>query len=549
MTNRRGWTIGAAGLLVLAIGAAAARAGRYEGFTKKAAEGPKAKLLAATFFGGPGNEEFVDVGCLTDGTIVAFGNAWGPARPHPAAVVLGKGAHRGLASVATGKGGNKVLRDDDPDMAGMVVFFDGKCRSVAKCVLFDWGVASISAGAASADGKAVILAGRATEAFAALAKAAPVSNSLAQPAAPADGRRRRKPDVGPYTYDGVQCAGDAYVLRMALKDHRIEWAWTLKGFRAGPGRCFQDSAGNVYFQRHGFYRIAADGKTATRLREGGSYGDQVCVRNVDADGSGFYLAGDRNSSTGREPYRNPIFHRCDAAGQKAYALWEWSSRVVGTDKYRLVSDSSPRHVAFYANGDLLVAGWSDGGNTVFTRQAKDLDKPVPGMGFGMSSWGMKSANSLTHFMRVDAKTFQTKGYAAWVAYVPDDFADAKYRGAPNAASVDRLLILPGGCVAFTGRAATGLVQTPNSFYKYAHDGQKHGGATFTVFSGDFATLLFSSYVPGCSGLVPAATPGGVVVVGRAGGGGGHMGGPPALNAIQAKRAGDFDGHIFLMALP
>ena len=549
MTNRRGLAIGMAGLLVLGIGAAAARAGRYEAFTKKAAEGAKMKLLAATFFGGPGNEEFVDVGCLPDGTIVAFGNAWGPARPHPAAVVLGKGAHRGLACVTTDKRGNKAPRTDDPDMAGMIVFFDGKLRSVVKCVLFDWGVASISAGAVSADGKAVILAGRATEAFAALAKTSPVSNSFAQPAAPAGGRSRRKPDVGPYVYEGVQCVGDAYVLRMALKDHRIEWVWTLKGFQAGPGRCFQDSAGSVYFQRHGLHRIAADGKAAAKLRDGGSYGDQVCVRNVDADGSGFYLAGDRNTSTGREPYRNPVFQRCDQAGQKVYALWEWSSRLIGTDKYRLVSDSSPRHVAFYPNGDPLVAGWSDGGNTVFTRQAKDLDKPVPPMGFGMTAWGMKSANSLAHFMRVDPKTFETKGYAVWVAYVPDDFADKKYRGAPNAASVDRLLVLPSGPVAFTGRAATGLIQTPNSFYKYAHDGQKHGGATFTVFSGDFAKLLFSSYVPGCTGLAAAATPGGVVVVGCSGADGGHMGGPPVLNAIQAKPAGDLDGHIFLMALP
>ena len=52
-----------------------ASAGRFEEFTAKATQGEKLKTVAATYFGGPGIEEFVAAEGLPDGGIVAFGNA------------------------------------------------------------------------------------------------------------------------------------------------------------------------------------------------------------------------------------------------------------------------------------------------------------------------------------------------------------------------------------------------------------------------------------------------------------------------------------------
>src|SRR6185295_19877728 len=74
--------------------------GRYEGYTDRAAQGPKMKLVAATYFGGEGLEEFIAARILPDGTILAFGNAWGPEFPG-APLVLGKGEHRKLIATAT----------------------------------------------------------------------------------------------------------------------------------------------------------------------------------------------------------------------------------------------------------------------------------------------------------------------------------------------------------------------------------------------------------------------------------------------------------------
>jgi hypothetical protein len=54
------------------------------------------QVRAATFFGSESPESFVDVVEISDGSVVAVGNAYGPAFPNsPKPVVLGEGAHTG----------------------------------------------------------------------------------------------------------------------------------------------------------------------------------------------------------------------------------------------------------------------------------------------------------------------------------------------------------------------------------------------------------------------------------------------------------------------
>src|SRR3954469_238686 len=109
--------------LVPAAGAQdAPKRGRYEGTTERVAAGPHLKLVAATYFGGDGLEEFIAARVLPDETIAAFGNAWGPAFPG-SPVLLGKGQHRGLKAVETDAKGKSRLRPENPDIAGMVVLY------------------------------------------------------------------------------------------------------------------------------------------------------------------------------------------------------------------------------------------------------------------------------------------------------------------------------------------------------------------------------------------------------------------------------------------
>jgi hypothetical protein len=152
------------GGLVLA-GAGQAAAGRFEEFTKKAAGGPGLKTLAATYFGGADNEEFVDAAGQSDGTVVAFGNAWGPTFPAaPAPTVLGKGKRYDCPETITDKKGRSVYDAANPNIAGMIVRYSGDLQKVLGVTRFDWGVASIETGMAAGDGS-LFIAGRCTEAM------------------------------------------------------------------------------------------------------------------------------------------------------------------------------------------------------------------------------------------------------------------------------------------------------------------------------------------------------------------------------------------------
>ena len=62
--------------------------------------------------------------------------------------------------------------------------------------------------------------------------------------------------------------------------------------------------------------------------------------------------------------------------------------------------------------------------------------------------------------------------------------------------------------------------------------------------------LFSTYLVGCENAHFAPTANGLVVVSRSDlTGGRDMGKTPAVNAVQSKFGGKYDGHVFLLELP
>ncbi len=552
--------IAAAALLVGCLAGPAA-AGRYEQFTQKAAEGRHMRLVAATYFGSEGIEGFVAAEGLPNGGVAAFGNAWGPSFPSsPRPVVLGRGRHLGLKSIQTDRKGRTTLPLENPDVAGTVVLYAEGLQRVLKVVRFDWGVASLSAGAVSADGKALVLAGRATPAFEGLVRTGGAGRRVPPPAGVLDsagrGRRRRPSNWGPYVYEKTKCSGDVFVMRFSPVTDRIEWVWTLSGHQLPPQKLWQDNRGTVYFQSHYVYRIGPDGRTCEPLSDK-DYGDpeRVGLRAVDRKTGAYLIGGDRNTSTGREPWRQPYLYKYDPSGRKVWTLWEWPSRNLrdgqGNDD-GLVSDSACRAAAVVPNGDIIVGGWSDGGNSIFTRQPTDIEKPVPRSAFGMSSWGMRGANSLGYLMRIDPASLDVKAWSLWVSYVPDTFQTPRERGAPNFANIRQIEVLDGGQIAWRGQAATGLVQTPNAFYRHPADGRKYGGEYVAVFDADLRDLLFSSYVPGCEDVAIGRAPGGLVIASRSRGGDGLADRPtpsPVHRAVQPTKRGEYDGHLVLLRLP
>ncbi len=529
--------------------------GRLEQYTKKAAEGPKMEVAAATYFGGPGLEEFIAVRTLPDGSIVAFGNAWGPQFPvSPRATVVGKGRHRGLEPFGKDRKGRRILQPENPDIAGMTVLYDAALRSVRSIVRFDWGVASLSAATVAPDGKACLLAGRATADFRSLKGKARSFKIVPPPTLPEDPKQRRRvPPAGPYEYEGVTVPGDIFVMRQAL-DGTVEWIWVFEGHRTEPYQVWTDLKGSVYTDVRGMVRISPDGSSLKRLTTFG-LGRQAKFLAVDpADGS-FYFGGDRNTNTGKEPWRQPYLYKYDANGTKLWKIWEWppkSMRDGNADGYDgLVSDSSARAMDVTKDRDLIVGCWSDGGNTCIARQPTDCSKKVTQAPFSMSSWGMKGANSLAHFVRIDSQSREGKLYACWVSYLPGNFEDARKRGAPNGARIRQVKAHPAGALALCGSAATLLVQTPGAFYTYPGDGKSYGGDCVVVYDAGVTRLLFSSYLPGCENASLWTTPKGYVIASRSKGDDGREKPTrsPTVNAVQPEKKGEYDGHLILLKLP
>ena len=539
----------------LALPTSCACAGRYETFTKRAAQGPKMDVVAATCFGGEGIEEFVAAGGLPDGSIVALGNAWGPSFPaQPPPLVLGRGRHRGLDPYLPGLDSRtssrtraeRILREDDPDAAGMLVFYTADLRAIRKVVRFDWGVASISAALVPRQGGGIYIAGRCTDAFATAVR----GGAQVEPAAGGN-------DAGPYQYQTARRSGDVFIARLPSSGDGILWACVFQGARTPPARLWIDYEQNVYADIRGLVRIGPDGRQIIHVeavsqtqRRALTATRQARYLAVDPTDGSFYYGGNRYTNTGREPWRQPYLYKFDHDGRRLWKLWEWQANLCasGGEGNGLCADSSVRLMDIAPDGTLVVYGWCNGGNSVFTRQPAELDQPAPITGFGMDSTGMKGPTSLAYLLRIDPKTQRVTDGSMFLAYEPENTRSTRSRGAHGGITLETIQVTDDGSIAFTGNADLPLIQTPNSLYKPPSDGIGYTGPFAAVFSPDFHNLLFSSYLPGCQNPRVFAVRTIVVIVSRC-----KASDPvssisvwPTVNALQPQPRGDYNGHIMLL---
>jgi hypothetical protein len=449
-----------------------------------------------------------------------------------------------VPDTTTDSKGRMVIDRANPNAAGLIVRYSADLSKALGVTRFDWGVAGIETGLVAPDGS-LLVAGRATEAFRPLAQAA-ACVITPQPAEEPGGKG--KPRFGPTEYQGVTVPGDVFVAKLSPDADRLVWVHILAGHRTPPRKLFLDPKGDVVFECVGIKRISADGKMLAAVTGPMGDGDRVKLLAVSPTDGAMLYGGDRNTRTNREPWRQPFLYYLKPDGEREWKIWDWDSKIVGSDAKKLESDSAVKEAVFCGNGDILVGGWSDGGNSVYTRQIKDLDAKFEAPGFGMSAWGMKGANSLAYLMRFDPKTLQFRAWSLWVSYVPQSPDDPKKGGNPNFANIRHMLMLPDGSVGFAGQAATGLVQTPGAWFEYA-PGQGSGGHYVAVFNADLTDLQFSSYVPGCEIGGIGLAKSGLVVASRAEEKGEKGGAPPLLKGAQEKFGGGRDGHLVLIEVP
>lgn len=501
-----------------------AHAGANLAWHQRLKKGPKMDISAATFFGAAGHEEFVGVTETSQGRIVAYGNSWGPPFPETVApTVLGSDSTWQVTFFPPGKEKDeegKLLPtpESNPNRTGFILFYSDDLARIEKVVRFGWGVASITAAEIMSD-NSVMIAGTATRNFRTVADSADLLKTYP---------KRRYAGYGPYQYDGTVQPGDCYVAKLDQDLKRFEWIWIFEGHRVPPERLYEGPDGVVVFECRTLKCITPDGRKMKEIMKIFSTARRMFCGISPLDGN-ILVGGDYHHSTGREPWRKPVLDLYSFNGKPYARFYDWHGPLVGTDWFRLVSDSAVRAGCFMPNGDILVYLWSDGGNTVASRNPVDLRKGVANTGLRMSMAGA-TVGSFCHIVRINPNDYQDCSYTLWAAYLSHK---------PNSIFLDRLAGAGDGKVMVAGRAAGFLVQTTTRWfragdhyhvnrdfegkvvgYRYRDNGWPDyvgvgGRGEFSaVFSPGFTNVLWSSCVANAQHTAMLETRRGVVAVSR-----------------------------------
>lgn len=532
------------------------RSGSAEGHMRHAAKGPKVKAKAATYFGGEGNEEFVSVGEQPDGTVVAFGNVWGPTMPalpvQP--TVLGEGKWFDVSPFPGGQGVELFhgklrlaeLETNYPNKAGVIIRYSGDLQKVISATRFDWGMANILSGVIVPTDGTMFICGQSTEFFRKFAAKSKVCQTF--PVV-------KQPGMGPINYQGTWLPGDAYIAKLTADGTKVLWAYLFEGHR-GNTRIWPDKEGGVSLQisgQKGIWHISADGGSVEKIEiEKATTRQRILTLNPFT--REFLQGGDYFNGTGREPWRRPYLYGYDKAGYFKWEAYAWPGPLVGHDWFRLVSDSAVRVAAFSRKGTLWISGWSDGGNTVLSQDPFDLTKGVPRDKFGMNLAGV-GAGSFPHIVHMNPDTGEVYCYLLWTSFLKRKGADGNWIDCANSLKVDYLLPLDSGAVAFAGSSTSFLIQTPNAWYRRADVDWPEGiaggyGRFICIFDKELANPLFCSAVPGVTTLDMCETRQGIAIVARTAGLSSDNQFIPPVNAVQPRYGGGrCDGMIILMEKP
>jgi hypothetical protein len=449
---------------VAALAASTAQAHRLHGYTQKYRDVPNpAEPVAVSYCGGAGTEYLSGAAIQPDGKIVAVGTALGaPLRIGRAveAEVIGRDSAEPIydadaIAALPGRSQREHLTWTHPNRTPFLVRFSPDLQDVLFAVRLPWRAGSITDVACDAAGN-VYIAGLAG---ATLDRAGPVTDVSAEPAG----------------------ATTAYVARLTPDLRKIEWIRTFTDAHKGPLIRINDK-GEIGVEGGWLYVFQPDGRMThtTQLMKTGKW-----VRVVNPKDHTFAVSGESMWGTGREPWRCPHL-LLGLPGPKTYRMYQWPGPFAGLNSLRLVSDSVIRKMYCGDDGLLYIAGWSDGGNSVFLREPCDIRRGLAYKGMALECWGV-GATSFSHLLKIDPVTAKVKGYTLWSAFRGSD-------GAPNGLGVDIIRPATDGSVLIAGGSAFGLLQTGNSL----HRGDP-GGTYISIFEPDFRCLRFSSILPACAG--------------------------------------------------
>ena len=339
-----------------------------------------------------------------------------------------------------------------PEATGFLAVVTGDLRTVRRLRRLPRGAGSITSAGVAADG-AVYIAGAATERIAGLA------DDVSRRACLRDSREKN-----------AKSEQLVYLARLSADLATVRWVRLLEGVVVAPRLCVLDD-GDVALRSTDLRVYTPEGKlrrafpiTMSRFRASAS---------ADPVSGGFAKGGDFMTSTGHGPYRTPYVFIYGADGSLKMELYRWHGHLAGHGSLHLEADASILKTFYDHEGNLLLFGWTHGGNTALLRYPWDIDRfwPNPMGYFGISP--------------------------DYVVKLGPDFS---FKGATVWMSASRVSV-PGcgidGSVAWAG--ATGRVERlPNA------PSEAPKGRAVVVAEPDLSAYRFFSSMPGCAERVALA---------------------------------------------
>jgi hypothetical protein len=171
---------------------------------------------------------------------------------------------------------------------------------------------------------------------------------------------------------------------------------------------------------------------------------------------------------------------------------------VGLNNSRLVSDSKIHALTYDNQGNLLISGWSDGGNSVLEYLPYDYQtliyEKLGTQGLGFSLWGA-NAGSFCHLIKINPQSGEPMGKTIFSAYLGSE-------NKPSGVKVDAMDTAVDDSVMIGGGSGWGLIETGNKVNLLDYQkGDYIGGAFVAVLSPKMDCIRFSSCMPG-GGVVP-----------------------------------------------
>lgn len=462
--------------------------GRYVSYANQATgDQGRVQVVAATFFGGPSDQErFTFARILDNGDILVGGQFHDLDFVDPSLIrVVGKDPNPDAYPPVERNDHRNRPYTDYPKRTPTFVRYTADLQKIKEVFRLAWGAGSLGEANAGPN-ESLYVTGIVGPHFDTLAKDIPNLKFVANPDALVPDKNGKTREHEP----------DGYIVKIA--SDRKTLAWAVR-FKHGAVKMFARSDGRIVCCRgNTLYFIDQDGNPS----EGPTLEQTGTGMTMDPRTGDIYFGGSYRSATGREPYVCPYMFKLNPEGKIEWTGYSWTGPVVGVDQLRLVSDSSVSRILVRDDGKLLVSGWSDGGNTVLAYQPYDLRRKIKDSGgFCSSTWGASGLTvRIANLWTMDPKTMEVDFHTQYVGYVPTS-------DLPTLINIYSMYPMANGEIAVTGGGWIGFVETHDAWVKPWYienrtDEHVHarGGPFFTLFTPDFKKARIATFTPHVHGL-------------------------------------------------